>query len=185
MSPRFLLAIDPGLDVLAAAVFDLSRHQLPDPMGESALRCLVDIRRVETSPGAWATNRADSIGCALWAWITEYGTCRVVCECPASFVVYGKNTSIAVSQLALAIGLVQGVCIGAGVPFEAIKPDAPQAARGYEGGIKQFRRDAVNRLCKRAGRPEYTKKNQQDTVDAVWLGIRAMGRLRSPMAVAS
>lgn len=89
------------------------------------------------------------------------------------------NTTMAVAKLALSIGLVQGVCVGAGVPFEAMKPDAPQAARGYEGGIKQFRRDAVNRLCRRVGRVEYTKGNQQDTVDAVWLGIRAMGRMRS------
>jgi len=134
-APRWLLALDPGLDVTGWAVFD--RHRLGAGVTLEA-RCapaLVDLGRLETDPADDIGNRLRALARGfhevLWRpalrageYFLEPAQTEVVIERPAAVSLYGRHARdgkhlaqlhASLEKLQLAIGALHGAALAAHV----------------------------------------------------------------------
>jgi hypothetical protein len=174
-APSFLHAIDPGLDELVIAVFDLARYRAltggraPLAVHRGAMQTCVHVERVKTNPGERPAARAALLAPVLKALHATHPAVHSILEAPTSLVPYGGHTGLAVAQLALSLGVVVGVLEAGGHPWSALPPD--RAPRSYEGGVKRFRRDRLHALCRAVGAK---CERSQDVIDAQWMGLRGL-----------
>lgn len=187
MTPRFLVALDPGLDGTGVAVFDRALYAgLAHSAANNAARALLRLDLWESDPSGSIEARVLEIVDQLRRELAELGAAEVVIEVPSYTGTYAGKSGMA-DGLAKLNRLIGGLLVGAayrGQRVRTLVPDGiPMALRAAFRDVKAYRRAGVRELFRLAGRGKgdipgwgmRAELSNQDKIDAVWAGLRALG----------
>lgn len=176
----YLLAVDPGLDLVAVAVFELDAYFRALGTGAlqatAAIRAYHDVLRFTTSAQGDDVERAAAVGTWLGSVVRQHQPARVWIEKPRYAGAFGKKNprqaADSLRKLNLATGALAAAALLSGAVVREIEPAGRIAGMK---DAKESNRLQVNHLLRLAGRAEL---KQQDCIDAIWLGVRALAALR-------
>ncbi len=174
---KYLHACDPGFDEITVAIYDLEAyHRLEatafrNTIHPHAMLAFVRTLRVTSDPKDSLGVRCSRLAAGLRSALLSHPPAALILEVPTNLVPHaGKTrTSSSMGKLGLAVGVTIGVLDGMGLGWQEWEAD--RAPKGYEGGVKAWRRDHLHRLCSAVGSP---CERSQDVIDAQWLGVRAL-----------
>ncbi|HEU0299486.1 MAG TPA: hypothetical protein VFR37_08535 [Longimicrobium sp.] len=175
-----LVAVDPGIDIAAAAIYDLSRVGRPLPVGslDAAARGFVRVVRGRTDTRATTLERCTALFEWLRALALELDPVLVVIEVPAHAGTYrgklhrqegaGSLNAAALEKLNRAIGaLCAGAHAGCAANPEAVVVEF-RSDYGKGFNRKRVRHDALAAAFRLAGLP--VVGGNEDDRDAAFLG---------------
>lgn len=189
-----LVSIDPGLDRVAAVVWNASPWQ-PGNMtwlaagAEKKLRCITTLDRHDTETSAPLPERLGSL--ARWAGqlMRDIAPAVVYVERPSIGGMYKRRTDAGQAGLVAgwgaeallvthwALGAIVGAIADAGVPVELVRPNSG----GARGETKAQRQQRVRLLVDQM---TYTLPwKDQDTIDAIAIGLAASWEYKPPRMV--
>lgn len=161
-----LIAIDPGLDDLGIAVFDLGAWEAARPRLQpdtvAAVWALQRTHRLTTSPRGALASRLQQLARGVEEHVRDYGAAEVVIEMPAKEGLYRKecHNQAAVNKLYMSIAAAKIGAVNGGARVIGLKaPSVP----------KEVRHDI---LATAAGRAGVELPTQEDELDSVWVGVQ-------------
>lgn len=167
-----IAAVDPGLDLVAAAVFDLAAWH-PSHRFEKAATSYKSTHTQETSPRAELHDRL----CVLrdWAATCFVDVCRVYVEKPALFGAYGRNRHGRSGNMIPEGLALLNMAMGALLAGFAADPRRRVVMVPAPKIPKPRRHIAVEAAMKDVGHVEFARGprggKQHDVLDATFLGL--------------